>query len=232
LRALLTGLALSAGLLAGCGGSSSSSSPSSGGVASESPDEIVAAAKQAATGASTVHVAGSIISEGKPISLDMELVANDGGKGTITVEGLKVALVQVRRSVYIKGGADFYRRLAGNAPARLLQGKWLKAPTSSSEFASLSSLTDLAKLIDATLAAHGTLTSAPAAEIDGRQAVGVTASGKSGTLYVAATGRPYPLEIVKKGKDAGKITFDRWDESVKLVAPAGAIDVNQLHSGH
>jgi len=162
----------------------------------------------------------------------MELVANHGGKGTITLEGLKVALVQVGRSVYIKGGADFYRQIAGNAAAELLQGKWLKAPTSDSDLASLSSLTDLGKLIDATLAAHGTLSSAPAARIDGQPVVGVSDSAKSGTLYVAATGRPYPLEIVKTGQDAGKITFDRWNKAVKLVPPAGAIDASQLQSGH
>jgi hypothetical protein len=236
-RISLTGLLLAAALIAGCGSSSSSSSSSSAsttssnGIASKKPAEIVAAAKQAATGATSVHVAGSIVSEGKPISLDMELVAGKGGKGKITVEGTNVSLVQVGKSVYIKGGAAFYRKLGGQAAAQLLQGKWLKAPTTSSDFASLSSLTDLSKLIDATLASHGTLAGAPSTTIDGEKAAGVTDTVKGGTLYVAETGTPYPLEIVKTGKEAGKITFEDWNKSVQLAPPPGAIDVSQLPTG-
>ncbi len=78
-------------LVTGCG----SSTPTGNGLASKSPSEIVAAAKAAAAGAATVHVAGSVLNEGKPIALDMELVAGKGGKGHITVEGCSIDLVQV-----------------------------------------------------------------------------------------------------------------------------------------
>lgn len=218
-----------AGLLAGCGSSSSSSG---NGVASKSPVEIVAAAKTAAAGAASAHVAGSIVAEGKPISLDMELLAGKGGKGKITVEGLTVNLIDLNNAVYINGSTAFYRHLAGPAAAQLLQGKWLKAPAGSGNFSSLASLTDLGKLIDTTLASHGKLSSAGTTTISGQKAVGVSDVAKGGTLYVASTGTPYPLAIVKSGAGGGRIVFDRWNKAVTLTAPANAINVNQLQSGH
>jgi hypothetical protein len=216
-------------LLGGCGSSSSSSS--SNGIASKSPEEIVAAAKTAAVGAASVHIAGSIVNEGKPISLDMEILAHKGGKGQITLEGFAIRLVQVGGAVYLNASSDFYKHVAGSAAAQLLQGKWLKASVSSASFASLASLTNISKLIDSTLGAHGKLASAGTKTINGQKAVGVSDTSRGGTLYVAATGTPYPLEIVKGGSGGGKITFDRWNQSVTLSAPAGAININQLQGG-
>jgi hypothetical protein len=224
---LLPLLAIAAPLLAGCGSSSSGN-----GVSSKTPTQIVEAAKVASAAAVSAHVAGSIVSGGKPISLDMELVAGKGGKGRITVEGLSVQLIEVDKAVYINGSTAFYTHLAGAAAATLLQGKWLKAPASNANFASFSQLTDLGKLIGSTLAAHGTLKSAGTTTIAGQKVVGVTDSAKGGTLYVATSGQPYPIELVKTGADGGKIVFDRWNKPVTLKAPATSVNINQLQSGH
>jgi hypothetical protein len=222
-------LVLMVAILAGCGSSSSSSG---NGVASKSPTQIVEAAKVAAAGAATAHVVGSIVSEGKPISLDMELVAGKGGKGRITLEGLSIDLIQADGAVYINGSPAFYRHVAGAAAAQLLQGKWLKAPLNSGSFASLASLTNLSKLVGSTLADHGTLSSAGTTTIAGQKAVGVTDKAKGGTLYVAASGTPYPLEIVKSGSGGGTISFNKWNQPVSLSPPANAVNINQLQSGH
>ena len=54
------------------------------------PREILEATKTAASEAKSVHISGSIISEGKPITLDMELLAGKGGKGKIGQEGFTI----------------------------------------------------------------------------------------------------------------------------------------------
>jgi hypothetical protein len=215
--------------IAGCGGSSSSGN----GVADKSPAEILAATKAATDSATTVHVAGSIVSNKSPITLDMNLLANKGGRGQLSENGLAFELIQVGGTVYIKGSAAFYKHIGGTAAAQLLQGKWLKAPSSNSSFASLSQLTDLRQLVDQTLASHGTLKKTGTTTVDGQKVVGITDTTKGGTLYIATTGKPYPIEISKGGSGGGKITFDRWNRSVTLSAPANSIDVAQLQSaGH
>ena len=129
----------------------------------------------------------------------MELLAGKGGQGTIGQEGYTVQLVQTGESVYINGNAAFYEKVGGSAAAQLLEGRWLKAPANSGGLASLASLTNLSKLIDTALASHGTLAKGTAGTVDGQSAVALKDTTKGGVLYVAATGKPYPLEITKGG---------------------------------
>jgi hypothetical protein len=224
--ALAAALAVfAAGLIvAGCGGSSSSGN----GLESKSPSQILEAAKAAASKAASVHIDGTISSNGKPISLNMELLAGKGGKGTISQEGFTIKLIQVHGAVYINGSAAFYTHVGGAAAAQLLQGKWLKAPANSGELASLAELTNLSRLIDTALANHGKLAKGATATIEGQKAIALKDTTKGGTLYVATTGTPYPLEIAKSGGESGKVLLDRWNQPVSLSAPAGAIDISKL----
>ncbi len=211
----------------GCGGGSSGN-----GVASKTPTKIVAATQAAADGASSVHVSGSVVSGGTPIALDMHLLQGRGATGQITEGGLGLELIETEGTVYVRGSPAFYRHFAGSAGAELLEGKWLKAPASNSSFASLASLTDLRGLLDGALTNHGTLVRGPTTTTEGQPAVGVTDASQDTTLYVATTGMPYPVAIVKRGAGGGRVVFDKWNEPVTLTAPANAIDITKLGGGH
>ena len=220
-----------AAVLGGCGSSSSGSSSGSG-IASKAPAEIVALAKVAADSASSVHVSGSIVSGGSPITLDLELLAGKGGRGRISENGLSFDLIQVGGTAYISGSPAFYSHFGGPTAAQLFQGKWLKAPTSNGSFSTLGSLTNLSQLVDSALASHGTLQKGATTTVNGQQAITITNASHGGTLYVATTGKPYPIQITKSGTSGGKILFDRWNAPVTLVAPKNAIDLSQLQANH
>jgi hypothetical protein len=213
-------------ILCGCSGSASSGN----GVASKAPAQIVAAAKSAAEGAATVHVAGSILGDGTPIAVDMELVSGKGGQGQIVVEGLTVKLVNVDNAVYINSDAAFYTRFTGATAARRLRGKWLKGSARGAALGPLVALTSLGKLLGGALTAHGPLSRGVATSVSGQKAVAVTDLARGGTLFVASTGAPYPLEIVKPAPGGGELVFDRWNQPVELEPPAGAINIKQLQS--
>jgi hypothetical protein len=217
--------------LSGCGGSSSASSSSGNGIAARTPAEILAQAKTAVAGAKSAHVSGALTSDGAKITLDLDLLAGKGGRGQLSENGLSFELIDVGGYVYIKGSPAFYTHIAGQAAAQLFAGKWLKAPATSGNFASLASLTNLHSLVETALAGHGTLAKGATSTIAGQQAVGIEETAKGGTLYVAVRGRPYPIEIVKQGASGGQIVFGSWNESVSLAAPANAIDLSQLQSG-
>jgi hypothetical protein len=221
------GLALAGALLAGCGGSSSAGN----GLAAKSPTQIVAAAKAAADGAASVHVSGAV-AEGASLSLDMQLLAGKGGRGHITQNGLSFELITLGGTVYIKGSPGFYRRIGGPAAAQLFQGKWLKAPATAGQFAPITALTDLHKLIDTALASHGTLAKGATTSIGGRKALAVKDVSKGGVLYVAATGKPFPLEVARGGANGGHILFDRWNGAVTISPPLNAVNLTQLRAGH
>ncbi len=212
--------------LASCGSSSGN------GIASKTPTEILALSKQAADSAKSVHVAGSIVSKGSPLTLDLFLLAGKGARGRLSEGGSSFELIEAGGTVYLRGSAAFYRRIGGAAAAQLLNGKWLKAPASTPSFASLGSLTDLRRLIDSTLADHGTLAKGATTSVAGHRVVGLNDTSKGGTLYVAASGKPYPVQIAKTGTNGGRVTFDRWNAPVSLTPPTGAVDITQLEGPH
>jgi hypothetical protein len=214
--------ALIAAALAGCGGSGSDN-----GLASKSPDEIVTAASNAINHASSVHVAGSIVSSGVPVSLDLNLVSGKGGRGQMSESGLTFRVVAVGQTVYIQGTPAFWQHFGGAAAARVLSGRWLKAPAAG-QFASLAQLTSMQQLMTTLLANHGSLSKGGVTTVRGQRVVAVSDKTRGGTLYIAATGHPYPIEIRKLGSSGGQIAFDRFNQQVPLSAPAHAIDISQL----
>lgn len=213
--------ALTAASVAACGGSSGN------GVASKSADQIVNAASNAVSKAKSVHVAGAITTSGVPLTLDLSLINGQGGSGQISEGGLSFKLIQVGQNVYIQGSQAFWQHFGGAAAARAIDGKWLKAP-SSGQFASLATLTDMQKLMSGLLLTHGSLAKGGTSTVNGQQVVSVTDKTKGGTLYVATSGQPYPVELKKTGSGGGQIVFDRYNQSVTLNPPANAISLSSL----
>jgi hypothetical protein len=213
-------LALSGG---GCGGGSSSNS-----ITSKSAEEIVSESKAAADTASSVHVAGSLNSGGSVVKLDLSLVAGKGATGELSQNGSSFKVILVGGTAYISGSPAFYRSLGGSAAAQLFNGKWLKAPATTGEFASFSQLADMRKLIDSTLAGHGGLAKGSTKVVNGQQVIAINDTSKAGTLYVATTGKPYPIQLFKGGSESGKISFEDWNKPVSIAAPANAVDLAEL----
>jgi hypothetical protein len=222
-------LVLALGVMAGCGGSSSSNN-----ITSKSATQILSESKAAADSASSVHVSGSITSGATPITIDLNLAAGKGARGEISENGASFKLILVGGTAYISGSPAFYHSLGGAAAAQLLDGKWLKASATTGDFASFGSLANMSQLINTTLAAHGVLTKGATSTVNGQQAIAITDSAKSGTLYVATTGKPYPVAITKGGSENGKITFGDWNQPVTIAAPSDSVDLSELKAlaGH
>jgi hypothetical protein len=223
-RRLPLALLLPAVALAGCGGGSGSN-----GEASKSAPAILADARQAALSADSVRVSGTIHDAGQTIGLDLSITKGDGG-GTMTIQGSKVDVVRIGNTAYIRAGADFYRKVgAGAAAGGLLAGKWLKLPTSTPNFAQLVELTDLHAFVAQALKPDGTVTKGDEKTVDGQKAIELKSS-KGGSLFVATTGKPYPIEFVGGGgsTSSGKVTLSEWGAAKAPTAPTSSIDINKL----
>jgi hypothetical protein len=223
----LTWVALTAPVslaLVGCGGSGPH------GIAAETPNEIIAAATHAIDRVRTVRVSGSVGdgSSSNTIKLDLNLVNGRGAIGSMSEHGLSFRLVSVGGDAYINGSTGFWKQFGGAAAVSRLQGKWLRAPANSGDFASFSSLTNVHKLLAGLLAGHGALTMGTTGIVDGRQVVSVRDASRQGTLYVAATGPPYPIRISNASSQGGEIDFTRFNRPVKLKAPPSSIDIDTV----
>lgn len=213
--------ALASATVAGCGGSSST------GIASKSADQIVKSSSNAITHANSVHVSGSITTGGVPLTLDLTLVSGKGGLGQMSEGGLAFKIVNVGQTVYLQGTPAFWEHYGGAAVARVLNGKWLKAPASG-QFASIAALTNMQRLVGSILLTHGALSKGSTTTVNGHHVIAVTDKAKNGTLYVATSGPPYPIEITRSGAGGGRITFDRFNQQVALTPPSNAIPLSQL----
>jgi len=224
-RRLLIGVLALAAFAGGCGGGSKSN-----GEAGKSADQVVTDAQAAAVAARGVHVSGAITTSGVPLTLDLTLVKDTGARGSMSQANLKFEIVRVGDTVYVKGSDAFLRKFAGATGAQLLHGKWLKGSTATGALAALAPLTDIAKLFNGALGSHGKLRNEGEQDYKGQKVVAIKDTSNGGTLYVAATGTPYPVGLAG-GKDPGSITFDGWGDTVTIEAPKGAIDLSKLPGG-
>jgi hypothetical protein len=186
--------------------------------AAKSIPQILADVEAAADRAHSVYVLGSDSSGASPFSLNLRLMAGRGGEGTIAEGGLRFQIVRIGAKAYFEGAAAFWRHFAGAGGAELFEGKWIEAPATSGQFASLTSLTSITQLVHQILGSHGTLVEGKTTVIRGRPAFALVDKTEGGTLYVAATGSPYPLELTSPdGK--GSVDFEDWNQPFRLAVP-------------
>jgi hypothetical protein len=199
------------------------------GIASQSPAAIVAAATSAIDGVSAVHVAGSAVDNGTSLSLDLNLVAGTGGEGTVTLGGLSFQFVVIGGEGYFKASAAFWKRYANAAIAQLVENRWFKAPTDG-DFASFTDFSNINELFGGLLGSHGKLAKGPLTTVRAQPVIPLVSEGNGGVLYVAATGKPYPVEIANPREHA-VLVIDNIDRPTSLVAPPGAVNISQLEKG-
>lgn len=213
----------------GAAGTSPSTTPSSpagpaNGVVSQTPARIVAAASRAIETASAVHVVGAIVDNGIRVRLDLHLSRGRGGQGEVSENGLGFRLISTGKLLYIEGSNAFWDHYGGARAAKLFRGKWLKAPDAG-QFGTLGKLATTQGLVGQLLGKHGKLSRAGRTTVDGHPAVGVIDRTQGGTLFVATTGRPYPLEIVKRGANGGYVKFTGFNQPVTITPPSKSISL-------
>ncbi|TML54128.1 MAG: hypothetical protein E6G16_03725, partial [Actinobacteria bacterium] len=193
MRAPALALVLTAALLAGCGSSGKAVKPND--EASKSAARVLADSKAAATSASSAHVSGSLKSSGTPITLDLSAARGKGAKGSMSTNGLTFDMVRIGDTLYVRGSDAFYKHFAGAVVARLLHGKWLKGSATHGRLTSLAPLTSLADLFAVISSQHGKLANDGATTYNGTKVVAIRDTSDNSKLYVAATGKPYPVAI-------------------------------------
>ncbi len=239
--ATLAVLTLTAGGLAvtGCGGDSTptaSSTPATAaadnGVGALTATEILKKAADAAAKADSVTIKGAITQGGETVGLNLA-VARNAADGTITIKGADVQLRLVGDTLFLKGSIEMWAALGsqGDAVSALVADKWFSVPLDSTKDASgLSSFGQFANkdgLFQSLLTPTGAVTVSGTSEVNGQPVV--LLSSKKGTLAIATTGEPYPIQIKGSGTDGtGTIDFINWNGPVNAVKPAGVVDLAAL----
>ncbi|MGW4491177.1 hypothetical protein [Streptomyces sp. NPDC004376] len=216
-------LALSATVLAGCGGDD----PDAGtnGVGKLPPDKIQSRTRTAAAAAEDVHLAGTVVTGKDTYRIDMRLKSG-GASGSVTAKGSAFRLLRVGEKLYLKADADFWKRAGDASAASKLQGKYVKVPQADAAYKKFIGFTDKDVLMPGLLTLHGKLATAGHHEQGGTRTIRVTGDGgQGGTLDVSLEGKPYPLRLVRAGR-AGTLTFSDWGKSFSLAEPPASETVD------
>lgn len=217
------------------GGGGASPTPTGNGVADKPAEEILRMATAAFRKAGSVRVKGNGDYDGELYAIDMRIKGGGGGKGTVTVQHNLVEILRIGKDAYLKGDADFWKQQTGNATAaELLKGKYLKAPSDEPELKAILLFTDVDTFADKLLKVDGGATKGERRTVAGVDTIGVTfKSGKDkATLYVATTGKPYPMQLsaASTTTDAAALDFTEYDKPLELKPPPAdlVVDTSKL----
>ncbi|MEZ5115154.1 MAG: hypothetical protein R2737_02695 [Candidatus Nanopelagicales bacterium] len=189
------------------------------GVAELEPDRILDLATKAALERTSVAITGDAPSGDGPVSLDLELVRDTGGQGTVSNAGQAIDVVVISPDAWISADREFWAATAGEAVADAIDGRWVQASTTDPDYAGVAGLADYQQVLKGLLSPAGDVAKGELGEVDGRPAIALTSS--AGELWVATTGLPLPLQITRQDGQ-GTVTFADWDADVDLAPPPAA----------
>ncbi|HEU5157224.1 MAG TPA: hypothetical protein VFU43_09515 [Streptosporangiaceae bacterium] len=213
-------------------GSAPSTQPASGGngIADKSANEILAAAQQALKSAQSVHLKGALTDKGETIKLNL-WVTRTQAKGSITApQGGKtytIDVIKARGRFYMHAPAMF-RAVGGAAAAQVIGNRWVLVPKGDKDFKDFETLVHIPSMAKEMLTPDGAVAKGKQTVIDGKPVIGLDAG--DGTLYVATSGRPYPVKLVplKPATPGEELAFLDYDQPVKVKPPARPLDLSKL----
>jgi hypothetical protein len=220
-----------AGLLAGCGGSAATKPPAPAGLASLPAKKIISETDAAVTAAGWVSP-GLTAKAGSDTITSSGVIGPSVGRETIKLTGGGRATVMVIAGVgYARGSAAVLHGFL-NLPARdtrpRLAHKWIVFHQGDPGYQQVVPGLTLSSFL-AQVVPNGSLTKTGRTTIAGQAVIGVRAdapasanmpAGTTDTLYVAATGKPLPVECVEAIEtDKIILTFTRWGQPEKVTRP-------------
>lgn len=236
--AVVSVVALSLGLIAGCGSDASPSSDAApsvsatpNGVGDLPPNQALKKIQAAVDDATSVRFSGTLADGSQTIDLDVQAETGGDATATLKVNGQQIDVLVVGDTGYLKADKEFWEEQASPAAATAFQDKWIEFPKASPDFAPFLALTKVSSLIQQDDASS--LETGKPTTINGVAVFALVDSSPSdgGTLYAASSGEPLPVQLVGSGEASeAKIDFNDWNEKVTVTAPdaADVIDPNTI----
>ncbi|MDA8380529.1 MAG: hypothetical protein M0020_06840 [Actinomycetota bacterium] len=199
---------------------SSCGSASTSGIAKLSASAILSKAVKALRSASSMRITGSSQQGKSSTKLDLKSYANGDLDGTIEVDGIVAHFIVVKKTDYIKAPAAYWTKIykLGQRQASAMSKTWVSLPDSETSQGAELSIPGIATSITQGI---GTIHQGSTGTINGQSAISIT-STHGGTIWVAASGPAYPIQLVLPGGNAGTGTFNfgDWNKFTPPTAPA------------
>jgi hypothetical protein len=209
----------------------SSCSAAANGIATKSAPAIVDAAGAALASAHSFEIQATSGGSGTPASVTFKIEGKNVGEGSFVTSSLSFQAEELHGTDYFRS-PTLWSQVGGPTLQGALGDRWVYISASSSTateltavFGTLTSPPTVAKQLtkDAQTSVRGKVGS-----LDGEPVISVT-EPKAGTIYVATTGKPYPLRW-KQGS-VGRVVFSNFGAHFNIKAPKGAVNLAAILAG-
>ncbi|MFC0601151.1 hypothetical protein [Streptomyces palmae] len=173
---------------------------------------------------------------GERIRMNLALDTTGNCRGSISPDGTGVIeIVKVGDRVWMKPDEAAWKLQLGPQQgaetAKLFSGKWLSGTTSDEGLKEMAESCDLKSLQSeaASESFDDDFTKGTPETLNGQQVIplkGRNDKGNPETLYVAITGKPYPVKFVETGKDGGTVELSDYDKPIPTDTPTEAESIN------
>jgi hypothetical protein len=182
-----------------------------------------------AIGSQWVHEVGTVTAPSENAKVVND-IGTTSGRQVIVVNGAHAEVIIVHKVAYIKGDSKAvvnYFQLTKTDPAKYAN-KWLSITSSNTGYANVSQSVTLKSDFD-TWKIPGTLSEGKKTTVNGKSVIPITgkvtmtasAPAVSVTLYVTASGKTLPVEIVLKSTTENEtVKWSKWGSPVSLAAPS------------
>ncbi|MFI7543864.1 hypothetical protein [Actinoplanes sp. NPDC049599] len=206
-KVALLALAVAAMTLAGCQSDAgtdtpppsvaATTSPASNGIDALSADKILQRAEAALTGAKSFRARGTLHRDGEKVAIDLRVSGPDFA-GSMSFGKAGVDLLAVDGKQYLRPDKEFWIMSTdarqGTLLARAMGDRWVTGADRDASFADLFTVGSLDGLFRPT----EELRIGAVKDVAGVRAVGLYGDFDT-RLFVASTGKPYPLQLTGKG---------------------------------
>jgi hypothetical protein len=184
------------------------------GVEDLSPRQILKRANKAAMSARSSHIIGT----SPQASLDL-VVTKDSSDGNRTAGDTTLRTRVVDGVIYIKADEAYWTEAFNAKKAEKIGSKWVAGELSNPKLASFKQTSTMGPLVRQFLQLDEGAQVGEVGVAQAQPAVPITAT--VGTLWVATTGKPYPLLLTGSAEqgDESEVQFTEWDKKVVITAP-------------
>lgn len=176
-----------------------SGSPSASATSSAlSPTALLHRAVRTSEEARSVRVRGKGKDHGDTVTIDMR-ISGHRASGHIWVNRQRADVIRIRSVVYISGNARFLRAWTGQRDVSAFRGKYRKTSAHDRDFADMLPLTEIPGVLSEVTKPTGHVTRGARTSYRGVPAIPLL-DESGGTLYVAATGKPYVIGLRGAGE--------------------------------
>ncbi|MEV5505656.1 hypothetical protein [Streptomyces orinoci] len=215
-------------------GGSSSSAPAAqqphGELDKLSGKEMADKAKQALMSATSLHIKVAR-ADGTGKTVDLSVNRQGDCMGTASNQGASVELIKIGDRVWMKPDDAYWQQHSNRSEAgKLFKGHYLYGTTADDKLKKTTRMCNLAA-VQASMAkdsdSNDGFTKGAPATVNGQPVIPLT-NPKKTVIDVAATGKPYPLEIIEAGKS--KVDFSDFDKPVQPKEPPAdqTVDIAKL----